>query len=55
MFTVQSNIVKVLVEQEKYASMTHLLKKNKTKKNHLGKRDSKLAIEEGSEANTSFQ
>ena len=52
MFTVQSSIVKVLVEQEKYASMTHLLKK---KKNHLGKRDSKLAIEEGSEANTSFQ
>lgn len=53
MFTVQSSIVKVLVEQEKYASMTHLLKKKK--KNHLGKRDSKLAIEEGSEANTSFQ
>ena len=37
MFTVQSNIVKVLVEQEKYASMTHLLKKTKQKKTTSGK------------------
>lgn len=48
--TVQSDVIKVLIEQDKYASVTHFLKKII----HFRKRNSRLTIEKENVAKWKF-